>query len=359
MRILVTQQGEQVIEQLERMNSTSPKQFNKLPEKRRNNSYSNFNRNMNTINFKSRNLPKNSLNSIYSFKEGNLKKPNSIYFLTNNFDPPLMHTKRHQLSMKKMYFPKFFVEKYESPSKSTVSIIRQTSNILQNLTSNSKEEEEKFSSRLFSFRDILNQKTIYNIKSNIIKNNIEKEKHTKINSSNFRTIYQLRTPIDKFNEIIDQPILNTGNLGLIKYFNEKKYYSPISIQEIVNSKPLRINKINKICESMYRDEEKQQSLKEYIQSKIKNKSNYEKLSFNKNIKKVKINVEKIYEKLEKYSKKIDNKQRYKEQFKELNLKYWNKYDFDKLNKKNTKTSPSKYLNSPQEEESSIHSSNQI
>ena len=97
MQILVTQQGEQVIEQLERMNSTSPKQFNKLPEKRRNNSYSNFNRNMNTINLKSRNLPKNSLNSIYSFKEGNLKNPNSIYFLTNNF---------------KMYFLKFFVEKY-------------------------------------------------------------------------------------------------------------------------------------------------------------------------------------------------------------------------------------------------------
>ena len=101
---------------------------------------------------------------------------------------------------------------------------------------------------------------------------------------------------------------------------------------------------------MYRDEEKQQSLKEYIQSKIKNKSNYDKLSFNKNIKKVKINIEKIYEKLEKYSKKIDNKQRYKEQFKELNLKYWNKYDFDKLNKKNTKTSPSKHLNSLQKEE---------
>ena len=52
---------------------------------------------------------------------------------------------------------------------------------------------------------------------------------------------------------------------------------------------------------MYRDEEKQQSLKEYIQSKIKNKSNYYKFSFNKNIKKVKINAEKIYEKLEKIS----------------------------------------------------------
>ena len=38
---------------------------------------------------------------------------------------------------------------------------------------------------------------------------------------------------------------------------------------------------------MYRDEEKQQSLKEYIQSKIKNKSNYYKLSFNKNTKKSK------------------------------------------------------------------------
>ena len=51
----------------------------------------------------------------------------------------------------------------------------------------------------------------------------------------------------------------------------------------------------------YRDEEKQQSLKEYIQSKIKNKYNYDKLIFNKNIKKVKINAEKIYEKLEKIS----------------------------------------------------------
>ena len=76
-----------------------------------------------------------------------------------------------------------------------------TSNILPNLTFNSKEEEENVSS-LFTFRDILKKKTIYTIKSNVVKNNIEKEKHTKINSSNFRTIYQLRTPIDNLMKLL-------------------------------------------------------------------------------------------------------------------------------------------------------------
>ena len=357
MRIIVTQQGEQIIEQLERMNSTTSLRIHKMTNKNRNLSHTNFKKiniqNMN--NLKSRNLSKNSLNNIYSKDLSKSKKVNSNYFLTEDINSPsLNNTKRYHLSMKKIYFPKYFVEKYESPSKSTVSIIKQTNNFLpslkQNISSDSKEEDEKLNyNRLFSFKDIIPKKTIYNMKTNILKKSIEKEKNTKIDSSNFRSIYQLKSPIDKFNDLINQPILHTGNYGLIKYFNEKKNTSPLSIKGIVDSNPLRLNKVNKICESIFRDEEKQKSSQERIEKKIKQRNNNEKLCFSKEIKTAKINIEEIKGKLDKYNKRIDPKQRYKELFKELNLKYWNKYDFDKLNKKKMEKSKSKYLNSLLEE----------
>ena len=231
MRIIVTQQGEQIIEQLERMNSTTSNRIHKMTNKNRNLSHSNFQKmNTNINKIKSRNLTKNSLNTIYSKDSLKSKKTNSMYFLTQDINSPsLNNTKRYHLSMKKIYFPKYFVEKYESPSKSSVSIIKQTNNFLpslkQNISSDSKEEDEKLNyNRLFSFKDIIPKKTIYNMKTNILKKSIEKERNTKIDSSNFRSIYQLKSPIDKFNDLINQPILHTGNYGLIKYFNEKKKY---------------------------------------------------------------------------------------------------------------------------------------
>ncbi len=366
MRIIVTQQGEQIIEQLERMNSTTSNRIHKMTNKNRNLSHSNFQKmNTNKNKIKSRNLTKNSLNTIYSKDSLKSKKTNSMYFLTQDINSPsLNNTKRYHLSMKKIYFPKYFVEKYESPSKSTVSIIKQTNNFLpslkQNISSDSKEEDEKLNyNRLFSFKDIIPKKTIYNMKTNILKKSIEKERNTKIDSSNFRSIYQLKSPIDKFNDLINQPILHTGNYGLIKYFNEKKNTSPLSIKGIVDSNPLRLNKVNKICESIFRDEEKQKSSQERIEKKIKERNNNEKLIFSKVIKTAKFNIEEIKEKLDKYNKRIDPKQRYKELFKELNLKYWNKYDFDKLNKKKMEKSKSKYLNSLLEDIPSQTSTSEI
>jgi hypothetical protein len=364
MRILVTQKGEEIIDQLERMNSTTSNRIHKLTNKNRNFSHSNFQK-IKNMKIKSRNLSKNSLNNIYSKDSLKSKKVNSIHFLTEDKNSPtLNNTKRHHLSMKKIYFPKYFVEKYESPSKSTVSIIKQTNNILpslkQNLSSDSKEEDEKINdNRLFSFKDIIPMKTIYNIKNNIVKKSIEKERNIKIDSSNFRSIYQLKSPIDKFNDLINQPILDSGNYGLIRYFNEKKNTSPLSIKEIVNSNPLRLNKVNKICECIFRDEEKQKSSQEQIEKKIKQRNNNEKLIFSKGIKNAKFNIEEIKGKLDKYNKRIDPKQRYKEIFKELNLKYWNKYDFDKLNKKKMKNIKSKNLNSLLEEEPSQTTTSEI
>ena len=140
---------------------------------------------------------------------------------------------------------------------------------------------------------------------------------------------------------------------------KKKNTSPLSIKGIVDSNPLRLNKVNKICESIFRDEEKQKSSQERIEKKIKQRNNNERLIFSKEIKTAKFNIEEIKEKLDKYNKRIDPKQRYKELFKELNLKYWNKYDFDKLNKKKMEKSKSKYLNSLLEDIPSQTSTSEI
>ena len=115
------------------------------------------------------------------------------------------------------------------------------------------------------------------------------------------------------------------------------------IKQIVNSNPSKLEKINKICQTITNNKENEKIMNDVIQDKIKYQKNSEKLNFYNNMKLIKNDVEGIKKKLDKYKKKIDEKERYKDLLKQISLKYWNKYDFDKLNKKSTPKTESKYL----------------
>ncbi len=358
MRILITKQGEEIVEELELHRDYSVKPNNKLRNKNRvcsNKLYKRLNKsNPRPVISKNEENNKNLLNTS-SFKDSfsNQKKMNSI----NDIDDSISNTTnliQYKLSgKKKIFIPKYFMDKYESSSKSTTNIIGQTPNFLPslniNITINSKEDDNENNNnkningkKYYSFKQIIPSHTLTNIKKKVLKDKLEKETNIKINEQNFRTIYK-ENPLERFNDIINQPIFDYENIQLIKYFNEKKDTSPLRIKEIVNSNPIKLGKINKICQTITNNKENEKIMNDVIQEKIKYQKNSDKLFFYNNMKIIKNDVDGIKKKLDKYRKKVDEKERYKDILKQVSLKYWNKYNFDKLNKKSTPKTESKYL----------------
>ena len=376
MRILVTKNGEDFVEQLSLMRDNSVQPLRRVKCKSRIGFY-NKNKRKNKSNPRpmiaiSRNIENNNLmNSMSSFKDSfsNQKKRNSINESEESSLTPInVHRK---VSVKKFFIPKYFMDKYETNSNSTKNIITRSSLFLPNVKKNqtiiSKEEEDlndikknnffnnenhtiivnnnynnNKEKKYFSFKQIIPSKTLINIKKKIIKEKTEKEKEFKLNETNFRTIYKAN-PLKEFNDIINQPCLEYGNVQLIKFFNEKKDTSPLRIKEIVSSSQFKLEKINKICQTINENNNKEKLLKNEISRKILEKKNSEKIKCYNIIKSVEKNVDKFKGKLKKYKHKVDDKERYKDILKEISLKYWNKFNFDKFNKKSTPKSESKYL----------------
>ena len=373
MRILITKEGEEIVEQLELHRDYSVKPINKLKHKNKISS-NKLNKRLNKSNPRpviSRNEENNkNLLNTSSFKDSfsNQKKMNSINDIDDSISTSTNPIQYKLRGKKKIFIPKYFMDKYEASSKSTTNIIGQTPNFLPSLntifTINSKEDNDDNNNKsingkkYFSFKQIIPSNTLTNIKKKVLKDKLEKEKDIKINEQNFRTIYK-ENPLGQFNDIINQPIFDYGNIQLIKYFNQKKDTSPLRIKQIVNSNPSKLEKINKICQTITNNKENEKIMYDVINEKIKYQKNTEKLNFYNNMKLIKNDVEGIKKKLDKYKKKIDEKERYKDLLKQISLKYWNKYDFDKLNKKSTPKTESKYLTFKKQEDSNYFQKNKF
>ena len=291
MRILINKQGEEIVEQLELHCDYSLKPINKLKYKNKiskNKLYKWLNKsNPRPVISRNEECNKNILNTS--------SKMNSINDIDDSINTSTNPIQYKLSSKKKIFIPKYFMDKYEHSSKSriksTINIIGKTPTFLPvlntNISINSKEDDNDNNNnnniningkKYFSFKQIIPSHTLTNIKKKVLKDKLEKEKNIKINEQNFRTIYK-ENPLWQFNDIINQPIFDYGNIQLIKYFNEKKDTTPLRIKEIVNSNPTKLGKINKICQTISNNKENEKIMNDFIKEKIKYQKNTEKLYF--------------------------------------------------------------------------------
>ena len=149
------------------------------------------------------------------------------------------------------------------------------------------------------------------MKIKIIKDKIMKNKLSKIDENKFRSIYSIKTDLEKLDDILSYPTINSNKISLIKYLNNCKIIKPKILETLAKSNREKINKLDKMAEIIMNEDEKNKLQNNIIQNKLKNIQNEESIYIFKEINKIKKQMEGFKNRLEKYKIK-DKKEKYRD-----------------------------------------------
>ena len=328
MRVIITKKGIEFVNDLDDMNKYNPLNIHSIKK--------NFNP------FLKRNMSSNSnkkrcVNKLTTSKEAKSKNNLSI---NNDFDidniskNQLKSIKRIQLSPTKISLPKDFAHLYDDNDTSS-TIIDSTFNLpsLTNSMSQNGVNLNFSSSKLFSLQEIIPVNKINKMKNQILKEKIMKDKLSIINEYNFRSIYFPKTEFESLDELLSYPKINSDKRGLIKYLNESQNTQPIILKNLIHSNSTKLNKMNKMCQVLFLNEDKEKQLNLNIKKKIKNELIHEADEYKQNIDLMKTKIDVFKETMDKYNKRIDFKENIKEIHDDIKKNIWTRYNFKRFNKK--------------------------
>ena len=350
MRILVTKQGNIIIQEIDEALPKAIqniKSFNKLRGNSTNYLYrkqnlTSRNSNSNAL-FKTNNSFRQNSNSMYHTWGKNSKtnfKKNYHNLEDSEITKEEIQTARViKINENKISFPKQFSEKYENDILNK-NIDNTSNNILPTINSkqfdtqlkdinNSLIKKEKY----LTLGEIIPNKSLTQMKKKIIKDRINRNKATFITEKDFRSVYEPETDIQKFNKILFNSKLNSNKSSLIKYLNEKKI-EPLTVKILSSQDGDKISKINKICQTIIQNEEKEKLFNDIVKNKVKQHINNTKKEFQDSINEMENEINLIQDKLKKYDKKVDNKEKYRDYFNEM-VMTWLKKNIERFNKKAT------------------------
>ena len=332
MRIIVTRHGIEVVDELDEMNKYNPLSSQSIGRK----NLTSYNRKKNSLDSDNRNLYSNTYSLLNDTKRSR-KNITQFDFDIENLTPnELKNAKELKLTTTKISFPKSFANNYDDNDTSS-NIIDSNFQLPSLVNNKNKTENSSFlNQRYYSFRDIIPNNKITEMKLNIIKDRKMKDKLSRIDETKFRSIYHPKTELENFDDVLNCAKINPNKMGLIRYLNESKNPQPITLKDLINSNSHRLNRMNKICETLLREEERQRVMNQNIQKKIKSSLNAEIIEYQNQINSMKEKINEYKEKMEKYNiNRVDHKENYKDLYRIMETKVWAKYDFDRLNKKNS------------------------
>ena len=342
MRVIVTRNGIEVVEELDEMNRYNPLSSQSIGKK----NLTSYNRRNNSLETKS-NRYSNTFTSLNDTRKSNKRFSSPDEFDIENLPQnELKQAKELKLTTTKISFPKSFAHNYDD--NDTSSNIIDSNFQLPTLSNNFKsiiqsDNNSLLNSKYYSFRDIIPNNKINQMKLNIINEKRLKDRLSRIDETKFRSVYQPKTELEKFDDVLDCPLINPNKMGLIRYLNESKNPQPVTLKDLAHSSISRINRMNKMCGILLRKEDQQKAMSQNIQKKIKTGINAEMIEYQKQIDDMKQNINDFKEKMEKYNvKRVDHKENYKDLFHIMETKVWAKYDFERLNKKSTPKLKSEY-----------------
>lgn len=355
MRILVTKQGNIIIQEIDDAMPLFPQNFNSTSKFRgystdyplRKSKYTNAS-------------PFSKTNNLFK-QSPNIKKYRNLED-TEITKEEMESAKQIKLNEHKITFPKQFAEKYESDTlNANNNIINSSNNALPSIINNNMNSnlEKDFQSpmksksklinnnntsnsnnsflkqeKYLSLQEIIPNPSLYQMKKKILKDRKIRDRLSVITENDFRSKYQPETDLQKFNHILKTSLVNSNKSNLIRYLNEKKI-APLTIKILANQDVDKISKMNKICQTIFSNQEKDKLFNEIVKNKAKQKINNTKKDFQNTINGLGGNMEKAKEKLKKYEKRIDEKEKYREYFNDVVIHHWLKRDLERFNKKST------------------------
>ena len=237
MRIIVTRHGIEVVDELDEMNKYNPLSSQSIGRK----NLTSYNRKTNSLDSDNRNLYSNTYSLLNDTKRSR-KNITQFDFDIENLTPnELKNAKELKLTTTKISFPKSFANNYDD--NDTSSNIIDSNFQLPSLANNkSKTENSSFlNQRYYSFRDIIPNNKITEMKLNIIKDRKMKDKLSRIDETKFRSIYHPKTELENFDDVLNCAKINPNKMGLIRYLNESKNPQNINLKYLINFNSHRLN----------------------------------------------------------------------------------------------------------------------
>ena len=340
MRILITTTGENIftedekqsiLEKKFRSTTTNKRYLKKLTIEKITNRHDK--KQMNT-------KPKNK---NYFIPAGIAYKPDDFYSkTTSSFYPKTIRIttdlkneekynkfRRIRINMKKVVFPKVLQTKYELDK-----IQQKTESEELNKENKSKDEEKIKTEYKLSLREIIENKKVNMLETEVKNRERTKERLSVITEQNFRTNYAFKPKIEELKEILNYKKIRGDKPELIKYINTHNHISDLFLKNLVTSAKDDINKYEKISQTLLFNKELDLKLKSDIKRKVRMKQNMTKLRITNNLNKMNKEVNLEQEILNKYQKVYDKKLNYIERHKEIE-KTWKKSGINHLvNRKN-------------------------
>ena len=368
MRILVTKQGNIIIQEID---DTMPLYTQNLSSTSRFRGYSTDyqQRKLNKSginNFsKTNNIFKQSPNrSVYGSKKLEYRKKYQNLEDTEITKENIQKAKQIKINEHKITFPKQFAEKYENDilNANNSNIINSSSNNVlpplspdNHLMASNLDEKNKSPTKnnnqynninttsnnsimkkeqYLTLKEIIPNSSLYQMKKKILKEKKIRDRATVITENDFRSAYKPETDLQKFNDILMTSRVNSNKSNLIKYLNERKI-APLTIKILADQDSDKISKINKICQTIFRNQDKEKLFYEIVKNKARQRINNTKKEFQMSINGLGSNMTEAKEKLKKYEKSIDKKEKYREYFNDVVIHHWMKRDLERFNKKST------------------------
>ena len=333
MRILVTKLGDELLKIMAEENLTETKQKleNILTERGKTNLHISVNRNKSneTKNGKSSSLNKSN-NSKYRGDLLNKLEQDQSKIASED----LISSKIINIKQKKLNIPKNVTERYNSDIKSGL--------ILPSVTL-PKFKEESFNNALsldgsvnirnkFTFKDVLNDRTYMDLKNKLIKDKKIKDSLSRIDETKFRTIYGEKSNVEKLEDMLTKNI-NPDRINLIKYLNQKNDVSDVLIKRLTEYSEDKINKVNKICQIVFFNEERGHIYKEKIEERMVTNQNREKTEYKTSIETMGNSMKGISNILKDYEKISNKREKYRDIHNDVVNKFWRKYNVHRFEKK--------------------------
>jgi hypothetical protein len=230
----------------------------------------------------------------------------------------------HEINIKQRVLPKNITDRYNDDKSSSSTVIPKF-NIAISLDENNL---PSFNNSL-KLKSILKHKSISDLKIKLIDDKVMKDRHTVIDETKFRTIYEDRNVVDKIEQKLDFEI-DVDNVNLIKYLNKKEIISDKLIDKLNTYDKEKVNKIDKICQMINEQDDHHKNIADYIKSQFKDIRAKNTQEIKSNINKLESQIDHYSYILSKYPVTVKTKDKFKDIHLEMQNKYWKKYKADLL-----------------------------
>ena len=207
--------------------------------------------------------------------------------------------------------------------------------------------------------DIISKNNLFNLRNKISKINkgstdvrIPLDKQNLL-SFNFRSKYENKQATEDDMDLILNYGINSDKSSIIKYFQQKKHISPHYFSNLLKYDESQLYKLNKICETIFEERQKELDKKKWKFFENKNDDKYKSGTNLKDIEKI---IKKSDSVINDYSIASKNRQywklrAYKEGAEQIKKKYWIRYNVDRFLKNKQKTDFSNFPNTTKNAES--------